>query len=88
MLVERLKRTPDGKLPAYVMPGGYPLLYVTPYNDFLCADCATEALDDPDEYEECRPKFYMVYLEGPTRHCEECNKEIESAYGDPHADSV
>jgi len=37
---------------------------------------------DTDLPEGCAP-----YYEGPTMFCEECNAEIESAYGDPFEDS-
>jgi hypothetical protein len=66
----------------YTFPGAYPVYYLTPEGDALCAECAkTELLDRCDDLD-----FYLdvdVYYEGPSIYCEECNKIIESAYGDP-----
>jgi len=76
------QRDPDGKLPAYAWPGGYPIVYFDRENNEFCADCATIA-DDPDEVPQFRPNGFGILLEGAPSHCCGCNKEIESAYGDP-----
>ena len=83
MLVENLERTSDGQLPSATIPGLYPIIYITPEQHILCSDCATKALDDPDEYEDWKPKWYHVYLEGYPEVCAECGVVIESAYGHP-----
>lgn len=64
----------DGKLPAYVWPGGYPILYVDTYGDDYCAECAQE-----DE----TITGAGVYYGGLPAYCIGCGMEIESAYGDP-----
>lgn len=68
----------QGKLPAFAWPGGYTIGYYTSDNDMLCSDCAA----DPDNDAE----YIDVYYEGPTEFCAGCNKEIESAFGDPDAE--
>jgi hypothetical protein len=67
------------KLPAYTSHGSYPLVYYTKHQDQLCADCASKPryLSDPVTDVD-------VYYEGPPIECEDCGKEIQSAYGDPN----
>lgn len=64
----------------FVWPGGYPILFTTGAGAVLCADCAKRAfiLDRIDVTADC-------YYEGPTLRCDGCDREIESAYGDPGA---
>lgn len=76
----RLSQTTNeaGKLPAFSSVGCCTIEYITKAGDVLCAECAS----DPDNGAiDCD-----VYYEGPTEYCAECNKEIESSYGDPDAD--
>jgi hypothetical protein len=68
----------DCTLPAFSSLGGYTIAYYTKDGETLCAECASE----PDNGAECSD----VYYEGPSEYCAECNKEIESSYGDPDAD--
>lgn len=76
------------ELAAYAWPGGYPIIYITKGGSWLCADCATKEIrawmynesDDP-------PTEYDTYLEGPVMQCDDCNADIESAYGDPEKNS-
>lgn len=81
-MTDKLKLNAAGELDAYAWPGGYPILYLDRDNAILCPKCATESmgLDDDD-----RMKAWAgdIYYEGPTIYCDECNAEIESAYGDP-----
>lgn len=72
----------DGSLPAFAWPGGYPIYYLDSDNSVLCAKCATECLK-PDTNDNMKPIACDVYYEGPTMQCDECNADIESAYGDP-----
>ena len=79
--IESFERTTDGRLPAWTWPGAYTLIYFTKCGSDLCADCATEALDDPDEFDPVISGD--IYWEGPDITCDECSKVIESSYGDP-----
>lgn len=82
-------RERDGKLPAYAWPGGYPIYYLAKDNGVLCPDCANSpdcVNADPDDA-QWKIVAFDVYYEGPTIHCDNCNAEIESAYGDPDSDS-
>ena len=76
-------RNDKGELPAFAWPGGYPMFYVDGDGQCLCATCATKSLNDPDEIPSFKPIAYDVYYEGPTMQCDNCNADIESAYGDP-----
>jgi hypothetical protein len=67
-----------GKLPQYSSVGGYTIGYYSDSGDMLCASCA----EDPDN----EVSEIDAYFEGPTVHCDGCNAEIESAYGDPDAE--
>ncbi len=61
--------------------GGYPVLYFTACIE-ICADCANKDESQiSDLVTGCE-----VYYEGPTIQCEDCGKDIESAYGDPDED--
>jgi len=80
-----------GKFPAYSMVGGYPLVYLTANDSCLCAACVNgengsevgrpDGIGDPD----WTVKSVSPYWEGAPISCENCNEEIESAYGDPDA---
>jgi hypothetical protein len=72
-------RDANGKLPTYSWPGAYPIIYLTASNDVLCADCANKPVD---EYGD-PPVAYGAHWEGEPEVCEDCGKEIESAYGVP-----
>ena len=75
----QLNRKPA--LPAFAWPGGYPIVYLDTDCNTYCADCATEALlAHYDIYG--RPVDYFVHYEGASIYCEDCNAEIESAYGE------
>lgn len=74
----------DGSLPAYAWPGGYPILYLDGDNSVICAECATRSLDDA--VESFRPNTWDVHYEGPAEFCEDCGKEIPSAYGNPEGE--
>ncbi len=69
------------QLPAYTCPGGYPLFYLDGHDSTLCPKCATECLSN--DTPSLRPVACAVHWEGEPLSCEECNADIESAYGDP-----
>ena len=75
-------RGPDGTLPAFTSFGCYPLFYVTKDGGVLCPACANAdgQTDDPHD-----PQWHLVggdvHWEGEPLMCDNCNDEIESAYG-------
>ena len=73
-------------LPFYSELGSYPILYLTKGGSDLCADCATKALYQlAEEFDP--PIAHAPYYEGPPINCDDCNREIESAYGDPEEEN-
>lgn len=71
----RPKRDEKGHFPAYAWPGGYPIIYITcDGGDVLCATCADREMEKVEA---------DIHWEGPAYFCDECSKEIPSAYGDP-----
>lgn len=71
-----------GNLPQWAWPGGYMVLYLeTPSHDVLCAKCATKALREEAPWRG--GMIHGPHYEGPSEHCAECNRELESDYGDP-----
>lgn len=57
--------------------GGYPLMYVGDVFA-MCGDCASKMSKGEQD-----KLVTQVHMEGPSISCEECGKEVESAYGDP-----
>lgn len=68
-------RRDDGTLPQYSSVGGYTIGYYSADGNMFCAECAEDPENEVSEID--------AYFEGPTVHCDGCNAEIESAYGDP-----
>ena len=67
-------RLPSGVLPAFTLIGSYPVFYFAGRgHEVLCAACASG--------EPHNVVAYDVHWEGDPLVCEECNDEIESAYG-------
>lgn len=62
---------------SYAWPGGYPMAYIDDRCNWYCPDCAKKVY-----IMEGIELTADIYWEGPTVHCEECNCEIESAYGE------
>lgn len=66
--------TTDGSLPAFVWPGGYPMLYITVEGLIVCPDCANKAdVSDPVRDGD-------VHWEGDPEVCEDCGKLVQPAY--------
>lgn len=70
---------------SYAWPGGYEIAYLTHCGGLLCHQCANANLKltiDPDTHD-----WYIVdadiHWEGSALSCDHCNREIQSAYGDP-----
>jgi len=81
-----LKPLNEQHLPFYSEWGAYPIIYLTKDNSVLCADCATRSLyrlaEEFDPVTDCGP-----YYEGTPEYCDDCNRIIESAYGNPDDES-
>lgn len=79
----------SGQLQAYAFPGGYPIIYYAKDMGDICPECANGGNDaefQNPEYQDDEQWILVdcdIYFEGPTRFCEHCNTELESAYGDP-----
>lgn len=77
------RETLDELFNPYAWSGGYPIIFVIADDcTILCANCAKEAFTKEHIDINCD-----IYYEGPTEYCEECNVEIESAYGDPNEET-
>jgi hypothetical protein len=74
--------------PSFAWPGGYPLYYFTKDNGILCPKCANENLkltlgNDPQwQIVDCD-----INYEDPDTTCDNCWKNIESAYSDDEENS-
>lgn len=75
----RLSKDAHGHYPAQV--DGYPVIYYTQDGLTICADCASKG--DTSDPESGADFFY----EGETIYCDDCSAVIESAYGDPDAET-
>jgi len=71
-----LERDENGKLPAYVWPGGYPIYYLDNENNVLCPICANK------EGMSTEPIAFDVNWEDVSLYCDDCSKRIESAYAE------
>ncbi len=76
-------RNENGTLPAYAWPGGYPVIYFTKDGLTICPKCANREIDSAQAV-----IAGDVYWEGPTIQCNDCNADLESAYGDPEEKEV
>lgn len=70
-----------GKLAAFTSIGSYPIFYLTRQHYVICAECAEEALNNPEAFDP--PVSSDVFWEGEPITCDACSDTIESAYGDP-----
>lgn len=67
---------PTSKLPSYTSIGCYPIVYITKRCEPMCAECATLHDDESNPVSDAG-----IHWEGESHTCEECQGEIESAYG-------
>jgi len=85
MLVTQMHRDSTDSLPSWAWPGGYPLAYFTQEGSVLCPECATSELDQALSGDDLRrhdlPHWADILWEGPPEHCDECSRDIETAYG-------
>ncbi len=82
MNVKEIRRE-DGTYPTYVWPGGYPFYYITKDGGVFCPKCVNENLelvegDDP----QWRIVAYDINYEDDDLYCDNCNEQVESAYGE------
>ena len=72
-------------------PGGYPVVLYMADGECLCSQCAKEnyRLISKATRDSLRDGWKAagteIYWEGAPLVCANCNKEIESAYGEPEA---
>lgn len=67
----------NGKYVPYAWPGGYPVMYLTRDGMCICADCANKEVDQSQAVTDA-----FIHWEGAAMQCEDCEKFIESAYGE------
>jgi hypothetical protein len=81
--IERMagERTSDGTLPSFTSLGAYPLVYITQCAEVLCADCATDQIDNGNDYNFDPVIAVDVHWEGEDETCCDCGSAIPSAYG-------
>lgn len=79
--VQPVNITPEGKLPSYAWPGGYPLYYQTDQGTILCPGHASVESDFNDEV----ITSVDVNWEDASLYCEH-GERIESAYAEDEAD--
>lgn len=73
-LPEEIERTRSGgKLPAFSSVGSYPLFYANKDGETFCASCADDRHHHVTEVD--------VNYEDESLYCDDCEAEIESAYG-------
>jgi hypothetical protein len=78
-----LPRDEDGRLSAWVFPGGYPLYYMDGEGDPLCVTCARMIEADGPEFwdENLMPQWSSINYEDTFLECSQCYGPIDSAYG-------
>lgn len=75
----------------YAWPGGYPVVLIMADGECLCDKCAKEnfRLISKSTRDKLRDGWQaagtQIHWEGAPLACANCNKEIESAYGEPEA---
>ena len=69
-------RFPDGKPRFHTYRGGYPIVYLDHHDGLFCPDCA-------QEYENGHLMMAATHLQGDDLYCQDCDCQIESAYGNP-----
>lgn len=74
---DSLPRDTNGKLSSWAWPGGYPIYYLDKENNCLCPDCANRDVDQSQDVIAAD-----INWEDQTLHCDDCSKQIESAYGE------
>lgn len=70
---------------SWAWPGGYPIYYLCADGGVLCPKCANDNIDLTTQTDDKQWHIVGVdiHYEGSAIVCDHCNKDIESAYGDP-----
>ena len=79
--MSNIYRDTDGTPPAYAWPGGYPIFYLTEDCGVLCPDCANTDGSTDTEDPQWKIVAQEIHWEGESLICDNCNAEVESAYG-------
>ena len=77
-----LPRYTDGKLMTYTDYGMYPLFYFDKQCSILCPDCANKSEEINAGFPDFLPRCCDVNYEDTCLYCDDCSKQIPSAYGD------
>ena len=77
-----------GQYISYAWPGGYPIFHLAADGEPLCATCCNENAKQIDAAEEYLDPDWQIVAsdinwEDEHMYCAHCNKQIESAYGEP-----
>lgn len=85
--IDELLSDNDGKFPAYVWPGGYPVYYFTADNSVICPSCANDNLElttakpKSDDYDrQWAIVDHFINYEDANCQCDHCNQYIDPAY--------
>ena len=76
----------------YAWPSGYPVYIVMADGELFCRECARseyKLIADStrtDRKDGWTASGTMILWEGTDNYCAHCNRELESAYGEPEAD--
>ena len=69
--------------PKWAWPGGYPIFYLVEDGGCLCPDCANEnmnlTLNGDDQW---RIVWQDINYEDNELYCDNCDRQIDSAYGE------
>jgi hypothetical protein len=85
MKIKDITKDKNGNYPSHAWPGGYPIYYLDSGANDLCPSCANKFMTH--SYAPNRPIAFDIHYEGSPIQCDECNAQIESAYGDPDQDA-
>lgn len=94
LLESLLSSSADAPASAYAWPGGYPLFYLCADGGVLCPVCVNRELrvvliatiESPGTDKQWEVFGVDVNWEDESLQCDNCNKFIQSAYGDSSED--
>lgn len=74
--------TYTGNVRSHSQLGGYPLFYLTTFDEVMCAACVQEEIESGDWGGADIVTQCGVNYENHGLHCNECDAKIEAAYGE------